>query len=91
MVHVGELERGRLADAVALSRDASARLAFVFVPTCAFLIAAAPAFIEGVFGPKFLDAVFLFRVSTLAVLGCFPLDGLLRARARPAPSSSPTW
>jgi O-antigen/teichoic acid export membrane protein len=82
MVHVGELERaGRLADAVALFRDAAARLAFVFVPTCAFLIAAAPAFIEAVFGARFLPAVPLFRVSTLAVLfGCFPLDGLLRAR-----------
>ena len=82
MVHVGELERaGRLADAVGLFRDAAARLAFVFVPTCAFLIAAAPAFIEAVFGPRFLPAVPLFRVSTLAVLfGCFPLDGLLRAR-----------
>jgi len=82
MVHVGELERaGRLADSVALSRDASARLALVFIPTCAFLIAAAPRFIEAVFGPRFLPAVPLFRVSTLAVLfGCFPLDGLLRAR-----------
>ena len=82
MVHVGELERaGRLADAVALFRDAASRLAFVFVPSCAFLIAAAPAFIEAVFGTKFLPAVPLFRVSTLAVLfGCFPLDGLLRAR-----------
>ncbi len=82
MVHVGELEKaGRLADSVALSRDASARLAYVFVPSCAFLIAAAPAFIEAVFGSRFLDAVPLFRVSTLAVLfGCFPLDGLLRAR-----------
>jgi len=82
MVHVGELERaGRLADAVGLFRDAAARLAFVFVPTCAFLIAAAPAFIEAIFGPRFLPAVPLFRVSTLAVLfGCFPLDGLLRAR-----------
>lgn len=82
MVHVGELERaGRLADAVALFRDAAARLAFVFVPSCAFLIAAAPAFIEAVFGTKFLPAVPLFRVSTLAVLfGCFPVDGLLRAR-----------
>ena len=82
MVHVGELERGgRLADAVALFRDAAARLAFVFVPTCAFLIAAAPAFIEAIFGTRFLPAVPLFRVSTLAVLfGCFPVDGLLRAR-----------
>jgi hypothetical protein len=51
------------------------------VPSCAFLIAAAPAFIEAVFEAKFLLAVPLFRVSTLAVLfGCFPLDGILRAR-----------
>ncbi|MGZ6078315.1 MAG: oligosaccharide flippase family protein [Myxococcaceae bacterium] len=82
MVHVGELERsGRLHEVTRAFRDASARLAYVFVPTCAFLLAAAPEFIEAVFGPRFLPSVPLFRVSTLAVLfGCFPLDGLLRAR-----------
>ncbi|HTS79491.1 MAG TPA: oligosaccharide flippase family protein [Myxococcaceae bacterium] len=82
MVHVGELERaGRLAEVVRAFREAASRLAYVFVPTCAFLLAAAPEFIEAVFGAKFLPAVPLFRVSTLAVLfGCFPLDGLLRAR-----------
>ena len=71
MVHVGELERaapGGRGGALARRLGAAGlRLR----PTCAFLIAAAPAFIEGVFGPKFLDAVPLFRVSTLAVLfGC---------------------
>ncbi len=82
MVHVGELERaGRLAQVARAFRDAAARLAYVFVPTCAFLLATAPAFIEAVFGAKFLPAVPLFRVSTLAILfACFPLDGLLRAR-----------
>jgi len=82
MVHVGELERaGRLGEVTRAFRQAAARLAYVFVPTCAFLLAAAPEFIEAVFGVKFLPSVPLFRVSTLAVLfGCFPLDGLLRAR-----------
>jgi O-antigen/teichoic acid export membrane protein len=82
MVHVGELERaGRLSEVARAFRQAAARLAYVFVPTCCFLVAAAPRFVEGIFGPRFLPAVPLFRVSTLAVLfGCFPLDGLLRAR-----------
>ncbi|HEY1907066.1 MAG TPA: lipopolysaccharide biosynthesis protein [Myxococcaceae bacterium] len=82
MVHVGELERaGRLSEVARAFREAAARLAYVFVPTCAFLLATAPAFIEALFGTRFLPSVPLFRVSTLAVLfGCFPLDGLLRAR-----------
>jgi O-antigen/teichoic acid export membrane protein len=82
MVHVGELERaGRLDQVARAFREAAARLAYVFVPTCVFLLAAAPEFIEAVFGAKFLPSVPLFRVSTLAVLfGCFPVDGLLRAR-----------
>src|SRR5262249_49683925 len=82
MVHVGELERsGRLSEVARAFRDAAARLAYVFIPTCAFLLATAPAFIEALFGNRFLPSVPLFRVSTLAVLfGCFPLDGLLRAR-----------
>ena len=82
MVHIGELDRkGRLNECAAAFREAASRLAYVFLPTCVFLVVAAPEFIEAVFGPKFAGAAPLFRVSSLAVLfGCFPLDGLLRAR-----------
>ena len=82
MVHIGELERtGRLHECIGAFRDSVSRLAYVFIPTCVFLVTAAPEFIEAVFGHKFADAIPLFRVSSLAVLfGCFPIDGLLRAR-----------
>ena len=82
MVHIGELDRkGRLPECVGAFREAVSRLAYVFIPTCVFLVTAAPEFIEAVFGHRFAAAAPLFRVSSLAVLfGCFPLDGLLRAR-----------
>jgi len=82
MVHIGELDRkGRLRETVGAFREAVARLGYVFVPTAVFLVTAGPEFIEALFGHRFVDAVPLFRVSSLAVLfGCFPLDGLLRAR-----------
>ena len=82
MVHIGELDRkGRLQESIGAFRESVARLGYVFVPTAVFLVVAAPEFIEAVFGHRFADAVPLFRVSSLAVLfGCFPLDGLLRAR-----------
>ena len=84
MVHIGELDRkGRLHESIGAFRESVARLGYVFVPTAVFLVTAAPEFIEAVFGHKFVDAVPLFRASSLAVLfGCFPLDGLLRARGQ---------
>jgi len=87
MVHIGELDRkGRLHETVEAFRDAAGRLAYVFVPTAVFLVTAAPEFIEAVFGHRFIDAVPLFRVSSIAVLfACFPLDGLLRARGETTP------
>jgi hypothetical protein len=82
MVRLGELEReGRLEEAVDSFKEAAGRLAFVFLPVAAFLFAAAPEFIGALFGPKFLPAVPIFRVSVLGViLSVLPMDGVLRAR-----------
>lgn len=84
MVRVGELDgEGRRAEAVEAFREASARLAYVFLPMAAFLFAAAPDFIAALFGARFLEAVPLFRVSVLAIaLAILPMDGVLRARGR---------
>lgn len=82
MVEIGELERvGRLERAVLLFREATSKLAFFFLPLAAFLFVAAPEFIGALFGPKFLAAAPIFRVSVLAVgLSILPMDGVLRAR-----------
>jgi O-antigen/teichoic acid export membrane protein len=82
MVRVGELERmGRLKESIHAFREASARLAYAFLPMAAFLWVAAPEFIAALFGRRFLDAVPIFRVSVVAVaLSILPMDGLLRAR-----------
>lgn len=82
MVRLGELEKaGRLEEAVGAFREAAGKLAYVFLPFAAFLFASAPEFIGALFGPKFLPAVPIFRVSVLGVvLSILPMDGVLRAR-----------
>jgi O-antigen/teichoic acid export membrane protein len=82
MVRLGELEReGRLLEGVLAFREATARLALVFFPAAAFLFAAAPEFIDALFGERFAAAVPLFRVSVVGVaLAVLPMDGVLRAR-----------
>jgi len=82
MVRVGELERqGRVRESIHAFREAAGKLAYVFLPTAAFLFVAAPEFISALFGERFLPAVPLFRVSVLAIaLAILPMDGLLRAR-----------
>ncbi|ATB34263.1 hypothetical protein MEBOL_007764 [Melittangium boletus DSM 14713] len=82
MVRLGELEKqGRLEEGVEAFREASGKLAFLFLPFSAFLFAAAPEFIGALFGAKFLEAVPIFRVSVLGVvLAILPMDGVLRAR-----------
>ncbi len=82
MVRVGELERqNRLREAVHAFKEASAKLAYAFLPMSAFLFVAAPEFISALFGERFLGAVPIFRVCVLSIaVSCFPVDGLLRAR-----------
>jgi O-antigen/teichoic acid export membrane protein len=82
MVRLGELDReGRVHEGVGMFRESVAKLSLAFFPLAAFLCAAAPEFIEALFGARFLDAVPLFRVSVLGVvLSILPVDGVLRAR-----------
>lgn len=82
MVQLGELDKaGRMEEGVHAFREATARLAFFFLPLSAFLFAVAPEFIVALFGAKFASAVPLFRISVIGVaLTIFPMDGVLRAR-----------
>ena len=84
MVQLGELEReGRREEGAAAFREASARLAWLFLPMVAYLWAVAPLFIRTLFGARYEAAVPIFRLSVLGVaLATFPLDGALRARAQ---------
>ena len=84
MVQLGELEReGRREEGAAAFREATARLAWLFLPMVAYLWAVAPLFIRTLFGARYEAAVPIFRVSVLGVaLATFPLDGALRARAQ---------
>lgn len=81
MVRLGELEKsGRQHEGTGSFREASGKLAYVFLPLAAFLFAAAPEFIGALFGPRYLPAVPLFRFSVVGIaLATFPLDGVLRA------------
>ncbi|MEN9796674.1 MAG: hypothetical protein RL653_370 [Pseudomonadota bacterium] len=83
MVRLGELEReGRAHDGAEVFRAATARLAYLFFPMVAFLLAVAPLFVSALFGPRYAAATPIFRTSVLGVaLAVFPLDGALRARA----------
>ncbi|MGQ0505141.1 MAG: lipopolysaccharide biosynthesis protein [Myxococcaceae bacterium] len=82
MVQLGENEkRGEQHLDVAAFRQATANLAYAFLPLGAFLFAAAPELISTLFGAKFLPAVPLFRISVLGtVMAILPMDGVLRAR-----------
>ncbi len=82
MVRIAELERGgRLQECVCAFREAASKLAYLFFPLVSFLWVTAPEFIGALFGPRFLAAVPIFRVSLLGViLPTLPMDGVLRAR-----------
>lgn len=84
MVKLGELERaGRMREAVQAFRDASVRLARVFLPFAAFLALASEDFIGLIFGEKFLAAAPIFRVTLVgAIVSILPIDGVLRATNR---------
>jgi O-antigen/teichoic acid export membrane protein len=82
MVRIGELERkGRVGESIHAFREAASRLAYLFLPLGAFFFVAAPEIISTLFGPKFLAAVPIFRVSVAGVaMTILPMDGVLRAR-----------
>jgi O-antigen/teichoic acid export membrane protein len=66
-----------------LFHEAVLQLSFVFLPLIGVLLVAAPALIEFLFSPVYLEAVPIFRVTVLSVaLAALPLDGVMRARAQ---------
>ncbi len=66
-----------------LFHEAVNQLAFAFLPLMGLLAVVAPALIELVFSPRYLDAVPLFRLGLLTLaLSALPLDGVMRARAQ---------
>jgi O-antigen/teichoic acid export membrane protein len=66
-----------------LFHEAVLQLSFAFLPLIGLLLVAAPALIELLFSPVYLDAVPIFRVTALSVaLAVLPLDGVMRARAQ---------
>jgi O-antigen/teichoic acid export membrane protein len=68
---------------LALFHEAVLQLSFAFLPIIGLLLVAAPAVIELLFSPVYLEAVPIFRVTALSVaLAALPLDGVMRARAQ---------
>jgi O-antigen/teichoic acid export membrane protein len=66
-----------------LFREASARLAFFFVPCVALLYVCGPTLLTFLFTPRYRDSVPIFRLAILAIpLAALPLDGVMRARAQ---------
>lgn len=66
-----------------LFHEAVLQLSFAFLPFAGLLLVAAPALIELLFSPVYLEAVPIFRVTALSVaLAALPLDGVMRARAQ---------
>ncbi|WP_373049166.1 lipopolysaccharide biosynthesis protein [Vulgatibacter sp.] len=85
MYRIGELERlGRPArEAVESFREAAGKLSYAFLPMAAGLFAIAPSFISLLYTEKFAAAAPIFRIAlVVVVLACFPVDGVLRAKAK---------
>lgn len=85
MYRIGEQERqGRPArEAAEAFREAAGKLAYAFLPVAAGLFVIAPSFLALFYGPRFEASAPFFRVAlVVVVLACFPVDGVLRARAR---------
>ncbi len=84
ILRIGEADRRGDADRARESfREAVASLSGIFLPAAAGLWALAPAALPFVFGARYADAVPIFRLSVASlVLASFPVDGVLRARAR---------
>ena len=84
ILRIGNAEReGREGLARESFREAVASLSWVFLPAAAALWALAPSAIPLVFTARYAGAVPLFRLSVVSLaLASFPVDGVLRARAR---------
>jgi O-antigen/teichoic acid export membrane protein len=65
-----------------LFQEAVLQLSFAFLPIAGLMVVVAPELIGLLFGPPYLEAVPLFRLSALPILlAALPLDAVLRARA----------
>ncbi|MHB8419720.1 MAG: lipopolysaccharide biosynthesis protein [Myxococcales bacterium] len=84
ILQIGNAEReGRAGAAQESFRGAVANLSWAFLPAAAGLWALAPSAIAWVFTARYAGAAPLFRLSLVSlVLASFPVDGVLRARAR---------
>ncbi len=71
------------AGALALFREAVAKLSFVFIPSMALLGIVAPTLIQFFFTDRYLGAVPIFRLAIVSIpMAALPLDGVMRARAQ---------
>lgn len=83
-VRLARLEReGRTHEAGEVFSEAVDRLAMIFLPLCALLIAVARPLLELLYGAAYAAAAPIFQVAVLSVVvASLPVDGVLKARAR---------
>lgn len=85
MYRLGEMERrGRGRDeAIAAFRDAVAKLGLAFFPLALGIFAIAPSFLSLLYGAEYVESAPILRVALgMVVLSIFPVDGVLRAKAK---------
>jgi O-antigen/teichoic acid export membrane protein len=79
----GLSREGRRYEAGAAFAAAVQRLARVFVPLCALLVATARPGIVALYGARYAEAAGILRVAVLSTLfASLPIDGVFKARAR---------
>lgn len=83
-VRLAKLERtSRTNEAGRVLADAVDRLALVFLPMCAVLVATAEPALRILYGARYLESATILRIGVLSVaIASLPLDGVLKARAR---------
>lgn len=83
-VRMAALEReGRTHQAASVFSEAVDRLAVVFLPMCALLMAVARPLLVLVYGEKYADSAAILQIAVLSVaVASLPVDGVLKARAR---------
>lgn len=83
-VQLAELEReGRTHESGPVFGEAVQRLAMIFLPLCALLIAVARPMLELLYGESYAAAAPIFRIAVLTVVvASLPVEGVLKARAR---------
>jgi O-antigen/teichoic acid export membrane protein len=78
-----ELRAGRSAAALAIWRDVTRKLALVFFPMAALLMAASHEVIAGLFTERYAAAAPLFAIFTLSIaIAALQTDGVMRVHAQ---------